>query len=216
MAIDTDLPSIGLCAQTACIWEATARKPGNVHRYCDFDDTSYVDFLLSAAAIGPVLEQAATRSVGETILAAVQATRRVVSANTNLGIVLVLAPLATAPRGEPLADGIARVLAKSTVNDARATYEAIRLASPSGLGRADEQDIQQEPTVTLAQVMALAAERDVVARQYANGFREVLNDGLSALQHGLQTCASLEDAVITVHLQLLAQFPDTLIIPLGG
>ena len=45
------MPSLGLLAQTACIWEATARKPGNVHRFADFDDASYVDFLLSAVAL---------------------------------------------------------------------------------------------------------------------------------------------------------------------
>src|SRR5437763_1450426 len=82
-----------LYAQLACVWEATARKAGNVHRYRDFDDTSYVDFLASAAAIAPVLA-ARDRPVGETVLACVRATGAVVRTNTNLGIVLLLAPLA--------------------------------------------------------------------------------------------------------------------------
>jgi hypothetical protein len=37
----------------------------------------------------------------------------------------------------------------------------------------DEQDVQEDPTKTLRQVMALAADRDIVARQYYNGFVEV-------------------------------------------
>src|ERR1700723_2922340 len=82
----------GLCAQLACIFEATARKAGNVHRFRDFDDLGYVDFLTSAAAIGPVFDDI-RGSLGKTILQAVKATRAVVATNTNLGIVLLLAPL---------------------------------------------------------------------------------------------------------------------------
>src|SRR5690242_9458517 len=81
------MPDPGLCAQIACIWEATARKPGNVHRYRDFADTTYSDFLLSAAAIAPLMATACQRRVGATILEAVCATRNVTSTNTNLGIV---------------------------------------------------------------------------------------------------------------------------------
>src|SRR5438876_739889 len=100
---DDALP-VGLCAQLACVLEATARKPGNVHRFMDFADTSYLDFLLSAAAIAPVMERAVGRPVGETVLEAIRATRRVTSANTNLGIVLLLAPLAAASGGRTIAD----------------------------------------------------------------------------------------------------------------
>src|SRR5947209_9856921 len=91
---------VGLCVQLACIWEATARKPGNVHRYRDFEDLTYFDFLVSAAAIAPVLDCANNRRVGQTILEAIDATRRLVRTNTNLGIVLLLAPLATVPTGK--------------------------------------------------------------------------------------------------------------------
>ena len=45
---DAALP-VGLCAQLACVLEATARKPGNVHRFADFDDVSYLDFVTAAA-----------------------------------------------------------------------------------------------------------------------------------------------------------------------
>ncbi len=37
-------------SRVACIWEATARKAGNVHRGADFPDVTYADFLASAAA----------------------------------------------------------------------------------------------------------------------------------------------------------------------
>src|SRR6266566_2508619 len=129
---------VGLCAQLACIWEVTARKPGNVHRYRDFEDAGYLDFVTSAAAIAPVLDAAAGRPVGETILDAVRATRQVARTNTNLGIILLLAPLAAAAPGESLRDGLRGVLGRLDVAGCRACYEAIRLASPAGLGRVPE------------------------------------------------------------------------------
>jgi triphosphoribosyl-dephospho-CoA synthase len=206
----------GLCSQIACIWEATARKPGNVHRYCDFADSSYTDFLLSAAAIAPVMTTACQRRVGATILDAVRATRRVTGTNTNLGIVLLLAPLATVAPETELRSGVERVLDGLDVEDARLTYEAIRLASPGGLGDAPEQDVREEPTQTLRQVMALAAERDLIARQYANGFAEVFEEGAPAVLAGLERTGSIEGAIIHAHLHLMAHHPDTLIARKSG
>jgi triphosphoribosyl-dephospho-CoA synthase len=201
---------VGLCAQLACIWEATARKPGNVHRYCDFKDTSYLDFLVSAAAIAPVMETAWSRPVGETILAAVQATRQVVRVNTNLGIILLLAPLATVV-DEPLTQGLLRVLGQLTVEDAQLTYEAIRLANPAGLGEVPDQDVHQQPTQTLRQVMALAADRDLIALQYANGFTQIVDEAVPALQEALAEGVGLEEAIIRCQLHLLSRYPDSLI-----
>jgi triphosphoribosyl-dephospho-CoA synthase len=202
---------IGLCAQAACILEATARKPGNVHRFCDFDDLGYVDFLLSGAAIAPVLDGAVGRSVGETILACIRATRQVVTTNTNLGIVLLLAPLAAVPRDQDLLEGIERVLARLTCDDARLTYEAIRRSQPGGLGEVGEQDVRAEPTDTLRAVMALAADRDFIARQYAEGFREVLHEGVPTLVQAWQQTGLLENAIVHCHVDWMAKYPDSLI-----
>ena len=81
----------------------TARKPGNVHRFADLPGLHFVDFLLSAAAIADPLDRAVSEGVGAAVLGAVEATRRLVSTNTNLGIVLLLAPLAAVPEGVDLA-----------------------------------------------------------------------------------------------------------------
>jgi triphosphoribosyl-dephospho-CoA synthase len=200
---------IGVCAQVACIWEATARKPGNVHRFRDFGDTSYVDFLVSAAAMAPALDRARGRRVGETVLEAVRATRSMVGTNTNLGIALLFAPLAAVPAHRDLRSGVLDVLEKLDVDDARFVYEAIRLAAPAGLGQVPQQDLSQVPTVDLRQAMALAADRDLVARQYVNGFHEVLYDGVQALERGLGS--SIEQAIVLCHLELMAKYPDSLI-----
>lgn len=202
---------VGLCAQVACVWEVCAAKPGNVDcRHC-FADVTHLDFLLSAAAVAPVLRRAAQQGVGQTVLDGVGATRRVVRTNTNLGILLLLAPLAAVAPGEKLRAGLPRVLARLDVLDSRRVYEAIRLAVPGGLGQVEEQDVAAEPTRPLLEIMELAAGRDGVARQYANGFRDVFDEGVPALARGLERFASVEEAIVGCHLRLLARFPDTLI-----
>src|SRR3954454_13069742 len=96
--------AVACAAQLACVLEASAEKPGNITPRHDFEDTSYEDMLRSAIALGPELARAGTRGVGDTVLACVRATRGVAAANTNLGIALLLAPLARAAlSGEPAA-----------------------------------------------------------------------------------------------------------------
>ena len=92
---------IGQCVERACKLEVTARKAGNVHPERDFADLHFTDFIASATAIAPVLDQAVGQSLGRTVLGAIKATRRVVASNTNLGIVLLLTPLAAVPRRNP-------------------------------------------------------------------------------------------------------------------
>lgn len=201
----------GKLAQLACILEATARKPGNVHRYADFEDTSYLDYLLSATAIVEPLDRAITCGVGQAVLDAIEATRRVVTTNTNLGMVLLFAPLAAVPAGVRLEDGVSSVLASLSVVDAGNVYHAIRLAHPGGLGTVSDQDVATEPSVTLLEAMELAAERDIVARQYANGFADVFRVAVPALKRCLARAEPLEQAIATAFLTVLAAEPDTLI-----
>ena len=199
-------------AQLACLLEVSAPKPGNVTPTAGFHDARYEDYLASAIAIGPAIVAAGTRPLGETIRAAVAATSRWVPSNTNLGIVLLLAPLARAalqPGAEPLRTRLSVVLAQTTVVDAREVYAAIRLAAPGGLGRAVEQDVAGEPTVTLRDAMALAAERDVIAREYATDFATTFEIGHPALRRALAAGLSWGDATLETYLTLLAAAPDT-------
>lgn len=203
--------NLALAVQLACVWEATARKPGNVHRERDAPGLRYVDLLAAAAAIGPACEKAWHRPLGETILDAVVATRCVTATNANLGIVLLLAPLASAIPGRPLRAEVERVLGETTVADAALVYEAIRLAEPGGLGTAPEQDVAQRPTANLRAVMTLAQERDRIARQYATAFADLFDVCVPALQAALATSPGLERAIVATHLAILATFPDSLI-----
>ena len=199
-------------AQLACLLEVSAPKPGNVSPFAGFRDASYEDFLASAAAIGPALTAAAERSLGATIRAAVEATARWAPSNTNLGLVLLLAPLARAaltPGGASLRARLAATLAATTVADARDAYAAIRLATPGGLGRAPDQDVAGTPSATLRDVMALAVERDAIAREYASDFRSTFELGAPALRAALADRLPWRDAVVEAYLTLLGAAPDT-------
>jgi triphosphoribosyl-dephospho-CoA synthase len=194
----------------ACLLEATAHKPGNVHPDARFDDLTYADFVRSAFAAAPAFEQAIERGVGVTVLDAIQRTQSTVARNTNLGIVLLLAPLACVPAELPLVDCVHDVLLKLSQRDAEQAYEAIRLANPGGLGRVDDQDLATQPGVTLLEAMRLAADRDGIAAQYASDFSTVFA-GAKRLAQCKSFADRWEDAVVDLYLWLMAEFPDTLI-----
>jgi triphosphoribosyl-dephospho-CoA synthase len=199
-------------AQLACVLEASAEKPGNITPRHDFADTTYEDMLRSAIALGPELGRAGERGVGDSVLAAVRATRRVAGANTNLGIALLLAPLARAALlGGPLRERVEDVLAALTLDDARAAYAAIRLAGAGGLDDPVEHDVRDAPTVALREAMTAAADRDSVAAEYASGYPVTFDLGLPALARALEDGLAPRAATVELSLCLLAAVPDTLI-----
>jgi triphosphoribosyl-dephospho-CoA synthase len=206
--------SVGAAASLAIVWEVTAPKPGNVHRGADFEDVTYVDFIQSAVVIGPILERASDLGVGRTVLEAVRATREAVGTNTNLGTLLLLAPLAAVPRGERLGDGIGNILARLTNEDTRSVYEAIRISAAGGLGRADKADVFDDPPakLNLVEAMRLAADRDLVARQYTNEFDDVFNGAATWIEEGIGRGWPLNTAIVHAHLRQMAKEIDSLIL----
>ena len=202
---------VAAAGQLACLLEVSAPKPGNVSPDRHFHDTRYEDFLASAVAIGPALAQAGTEPLGTTVRCAVEATLRWTRSNTNLGIVLLLAPLARAALTQDgsLRDRLARVLAATTLEDAREVYRAIRQARPGGLGESRAEDVAGAPTVTLREAMALAAERDAVAREYVTDFALTFEVGVPALQQARSEGLRWSDAVVETSLALLDASADT-------
>lgn len=205
--------TISQCATLACLLEVSAPKPGNVHRAADFEDCTLNDFLASAVAIGPVMGESINTSVGRTILSGVQATRAVTQANTNLGIILLLAPLAAVPRVESLELGIEKILHGLTPEDSKNTYEAIRLANPGGLNprgeSVNDMSTSEPPPSRLLDAMKLAENRDMVARQYTHSFRDVFQSVVPLLID--PQIESISDRIVATQLELMRQFPDSLI-----
>ena len=204
---------IAILAQLSCLLEVSAPKPGNVSPGMRFRDMSYEDFLISALAIGPAIGEAGKVPLGITIERALAATREVTRANTNLGLVLLLTPLAAASilTAGTLRERVQRVLRATTIDDARLVYDGIRSANPGGMGKVSDEDLGEQPKVTLLKAMDLAKERDSVAREYATDFEITFVHGVPALRAARQAGLGWLDAVTEAGLTLMSKVPDTLI-----
>lgn len=208
----------GGIATLACLLEVTAPKPGNVHRGADFEDVTFVDFATSAVVLGQVIQAYADLPLGETVLRAVEETRATVGTNTNLGMVLLIVPLAKVARanpGEQLSTDLVRsYLATLSNRDAANVFEAIRVARPGGLGNSIHMDVnsQADDEVDLLEAMKIAAERDSVARQYATGFCDVIHDYLDRIVLCRRKSGNLIQGLVIAHVVSLSRELDSLIV----
>jgi triphosphoribosyl-dephospho-CoA synthase len=197
----------------ACLVELEAPKPGNVHRFAGGHRMTVDEFVRSAeAAAAPLSAPAAC--VGARILGAVGATAAAVGANTNLGIVLLCAPLAAAADSEAaeLRVSLARVLRELDVVDAELAFAAIMRAAPAGLGHSARHDVFAPAQVSLLQAMREAADRDRVARQYASDFADVFELGLPLFESESRRRSDLQWATLATYLGYLSSFPDSHIV----
>ena len=233
--------TVGRLATLVCLWEVMASKPGNVHRGADFEDLSFADFVTSAWAIGPVLDRIEQLGVGGTIHRAIAETRRWVDSNTNLGMMLALAPIAAAAvqieacpsspvwlaqqredRTKRLRQAVGQTLSTLTPEDSREVYRAIRLAVPGGMGKVEEHDIQSEAPASLLEAMRLAEDRDRIARLYVTDYDDLFGFALPTLESllkdrtGSPSLGGIEtsvllDVIVGLHVEIMAKWPDSLI-----
>lgn len=196
----------------ACEVELQAFKPGNVSVYSAAHDMTVEDFRRSAALSAPAISNSAY-TLGEKIYYAVKATREVVGCNTNLGIILLCAPLIQAAMqrqaGQSLRLALQNVLAASSVADADWVFRAISLAAPGGLGEAAEQDVSQQARVTLVEAMAIAAERDRIALQFTNCFKDIFEFAILEYNRAFVLSGDCGWAALTVFCEMLARYPDS-------
>lgn len=196
----------------ACEIELRAFKPGNVSVHSSGHDMTADDFRRSAQASAPHLcdERLA---LGEKILGAIRATNETVGCNTNLGIVLLAAPLIQAchfeKKNNSLRENLRQVLDTTTVEDADRVYQAIRIAAPGGLGESPEQDVRAAPQVNLLEAMRIAAARDRIAYQYANCYADVFDFAIPSYDTALSRWGIKEWAAVAVFVKLLKRIPDS-------
>ena len=196
--------------EEACRREIEALKPGNVHVFAGGHRMSPDQFLTSArVSSGPLTDP--LLPVGGRIVEAVRETRRHVATNTNLGIVLLSAPLARAAEmdGKDLRANLGQVLDGLTLDDAGAAFEAIVLAAPGGLGSAAAHDVREPAKVGLQQAMREAAGRDRIAFQYVSSFSDVFETGMPALKAAVGRGEGGMWPAIHAYMAFLATFPDS-------
>ena len=197
--------AIAAAFRAACAMELAAPKPGNVHCFRDGHGMVAADFERSAEVAAPALTRPGA-PLGARIFDAVAATRAAVGQNTNLGIILLAAPLAmAAEHGGDLRAAVIRVLAAADLADAASVFRAIALAAPGGLGTETRHDVREDARVLLSEAMALAAPRDVIARQWVTGFADIFTLGLPALAQA----RGREWPALAAYLAFLGAFPDS-------
>jgi triphosphoribosyl-dephospho-CoA synthase len=208
--VKADEDRIAAAYVEACLAELDAPKPGNVHRFAPGHRMEVADFVRSAeASAAPIAARGAR--VGIRVRAAVEATLSAVGQNTNLGIILLCAPLAAAAEVPDMAwrEALASVLDGLDRSDAQDVFAAIGAANPGGLGRAARHDVNAPAAVTLREAMAEAADRDRIARQYVTVFEDIVALGLPALAAARRRYGDPRWSTLAVYLAFLAGIPDT-------
>jgi triphosphoribosyl-dephospho-CoA synthase len=210
------------CFLRACELDVTVRKPGNVSVVSPGHRMHAGQFIASAEAAATALFDAGI-AVGQRIERAIAATQAAVGCNTNLGIVLLIAPLAAAAERPgaldstpALHDALQVVLAELDRADAQAAYRAIALAQPAGLGEVPQADVRTVPQIGLREAMALAAPRDLIARQYANAYADVFEAMQRDLDCGFLLAEASAADVQRVFLGWLSRHPDSHIVRKHG
>ena len=194
------------------ICDINALKPGNVGRHGAGHGMDCADFIKSAQVVTPILCNRRL-GLGKRILSSVEATLGAVHCNTNLGMVLLIAPIIRVFE-QLVSPGDFQDLIKPTLmsleqQEAQDIFAAIRLANPGGLGKVDKYDVNSPLDIDIYSAMDAAKERDLIALQYANGYREIVNLGIKCLQNYHNRWNSVEWSVVACYLMYMASFPDS-------
>lgn len=216
-------------AQMASLIEVSSYpKPGNVHRMADFEDLKYEEYLLCGAALGEVIYETCHMSgenyhgTGEYIRKAVLESKKWSPHNANLGIILLFIPLAQAAARcsfSEMRENLRIICESTTVEDALATWDAIREASPSGMGHVGRFDVttQEGRDEILAQEKTLfdlfqySEGWDRISYEWTHNFSITFEVGYPSLKKYLQESDDINHATRMTYLEILASFHDTLI-----
>ena len=224
-----DANEIAKIAQIASTLEVSGYpKPGNVHRTRDFDDMVFEDFIISGIVIGDTIRQACINidienpQTGKYILQAVSETDRWIKNNTNLGIIMMITPIAQAAAisddFSQIRDNIKLIMSNTSVDDACDLYDAINIADAGGMGNQDEYDVSsqnakdelRQNNQTMFDVLKISAPWDMLAREITSDMPVVFEIGYP-MYYKLNIETSKNNACILTFLEILSQVPDTLI-----
>ena len=168
-----------------CDTEIKSLKPGNVHKYSEGHGMNLKDFLKSSLIISKCLTKN-NLDLGKKILISVNEIQNKIKKNTNLGIILMLSPIATIVQEEgiiskeELLKKIKSLIKKQNIKNSIPIFKAISLTSPGGLGFSKKYDVNELPNTNLYKAMEFAKKKDLIARQYCNGFEDIYKIGIPA------------------------------------
>jgi len=208
-----DRKTIEAAVMASFIGEIEAFKPGNVSVYADGHDMTVRDFIISSEVSTPLLCQP-DANLGLRVLESVKATQQAVGCNTNLGMLLLFAPIIMAAESafnniDGLRYNVESTLSALTASDTEQIYEAIRIANPGGLGKLESQDVSDGPDCTLIEAMNLACNRDTVALQYTNNFTEIFELGFSTIKCFEKSWNSVKWSTVSCYLAFMSSIADS-------
>jgi triphosphoribosyl-dephospho-CoA synthase len=235
---------IAAALELALLLEVSAYpKPGNVHRTRDFETTRFEHFLASAAALVPHFRLAALRAsriaagpihsgelkIGERIKRAVESCSEWQhGGNTSLGAILLLIPISYAAgmvpsrkalKSQEIRKNLRRVVRSTNKTDAVNVYRAISLASPGGMGKVPELDVNdrdslariRKHSISLFDIFRISSEYDTISSEWVRGFPVTFEIGLPFLVRELHATGDINIAIVDTYLRILSQVPDTLV-----
>ncbi|AMK15602.1 triphosphoribosyl-dephospho-CoA synthase [Methanobrevibacter olleyae] len=228
---------IAKLAQIASVLEVSGwPKPGNVHRTRNYDDMVFEDFIISGVVIGNTVEELANQSreiddlsnaeLGKYILQAVNETDKWIANNTNLGIMMMCIPIASAAaisnNFDEIQENVGHLMKSTTVEDAVNLYDAINVADAGGMGNHEEFDVMSEKAKdelrtnnqTMFDVLEISASWDRLANELTNRMPVCFDIGYPTFSNFLRTCEDVDvinKATVLTFITILSQIPDTLI-----
>lgn len=245
-----DIEDIARAAQLASALEVSGYpKPGNVHRTADLKGVTFEHFIASSIAIGPVLLDVAKKGfragkgeiktvdigVGGTIKSATENTMKWQrDGNTNLGIVLLLTPLAAAAgltlakegkiEMKKLRANLSNVLKSTTSEDALNVYDAILIANPEGLGKVDELDLKNETSkkrikeeqISLYEIMDISSRWDNISREWITDMQITFEFGYPLVKKLYGKTKNMNTTTVQSFLEILSKYPDTYVQRIHG
>ncbi len=235
---------ISKCLELAILLEVSSEKPGNVSLASSFEGTTCQHFLASAVAAGPSFQEAVYRGLqvaeGKLPVSEVELGQLIKSCakdvndwqkggNTILGTIMLFMPIAVAAGMTPtdkdfqldfplLRSNIDRAVKATTAWDSVHLYEAVDIASPSGLNKAPDLDLNDpqskerllKENVSLFEVFRLAAAYDDICAEWVNNYSITFDLAYPYLAEQLKS-KPLNTAVVHVFLKILSMRPDTFI-----
>ena len=186
-------------------------KPGNVNLLSSHKDTKAQDYLDSAILSSEELFNQ-NYSLGKRILESVNVTRSQVNVNTNLGIILLCAPVIQSYidfNNLDLREGIKKTLSTTSIKDTHDLCAAINISSPGGLGDSDMYDTASYPNASIKQIMDYSQEYDRISYQYSHNFSDIFDFIIPKLEFLNQRYESLDISLSLLFIEILAKIPDS-------
>ncbi|GBC75085.1 2-(5''-triphosphoribosyl)-3'-dephosphocoenzyme-A synthase [archaeon HR06] len=230
-----DLEDISLAGELACLLEVSATpKPGNVHRFSNFIDLTYEDFLFSSVALGKALRRINYgEKFGEALLKSVRILKSLCKAgNTHFGTLVLFIPITLVSfsllknfgklEKKEIRKGLKDFVKNTDVEDSVNFFLAILEAKVGGLGKLKDKsmpDLSEKDwkdkilsrKLDLYSIMSYSSKYDLVAKEFYTGFSISFNLGLKSLNKYFNEYKDINLAIVHSFLEILSKYPDTFI-----